>query len=163
MTRIVYRDLRPGEEEAVCAMVAASFAEFVAPDYSPEGVAEFLRYAAPAALAERQRAGHFTLVAEAAGAPVGMIELRHDEHVALLFVDGRHHRRGIAGRLFRRALVKARESRPDVARVTVHSSRHAIPVYEALGFRATGREETVHGMIFIPMGLDLTAEPHAVP
>lgn len=35
--------------------------------------------------------------------------------------------------------------------MTVNSSPYAVPVYEKLGFHATGSEQTVNGLRFTPM------------
>lgn len=158
---LTYRPIRPGEERRVFELVEASFREFVGHEYTAEGVEEFLRYADPRALAERLGADHFVLVALAGNEPVGMIELRGNEHLSNLFVDRRYHRRGIARELLRRALQAARRARPDLERVTVNSSRYALPVYERLGFAVTGPEATVNGILFVPMALELgrTAAP----
>lgn len=152
---ISYRPIRPGEERRVCELVEASFREFVGHDYPPAGVEEFLRFSAPGALAERLAAGGFALLAVAGEEPVGVIELKGNEHLSALFVDRRFHRRGIARELFRRALESARRKRPDLERMTVNSSRYAVPVYERLGFEVTAPETTVHGMTFVPMALRL--------
>ena len=72
----VIREMRPGEEKAVCQLVQQVFNEFVAPQCSIEGTREFLRYAQPQRMAKRTRSGHQVLVAEAAGDLVGMIEMK---------------------------------------------------------------------------------------
>jgi GNAT superfamily N-acetyltransferase len=147
--------MSPGEEHAVCRLIARVFDEFVAPEYSPDGIAEFYHYASPQALSERSRTDHFVLVAEDAGALVGMIEMRHHTHVALLFVDQRG--RGIARELFRQAKDRSLAAEPETKAITVYSSRYAVPVYERLGFRAAGPEKSVNGMTFVPMRFDVSA------
>ncbi len=154
-TNIHYRPMNAGEESAVCDLIARSFNEFVAPDYSAEGVQEFFRYAHPDALRERAQADHFVLVAEAGHDLAGMIEVRASNHVALLFVDGAYHRQGIATELFRRALVICQQNQPDLKTVSVNSSPYAVPIYEKLGFHATNTEQLVHGIRFIPMIMDV--------
>jgi len=61
VAEVIYRLMAEPEAPAVCGLVARSFGEFVAPDYSPEGVAEFLRFATPAAMLERLESGGFVL------------------------------------------------------------------------------------------------------
>jgi hypothetical protein len=60
---VLHRLMAEAEAPAVCELVARSFGEFVALDYTPEGVAEFLRFATPAALVERLQRGGLVLVA----------------------------------------------------------------------------------------------------
>lgn len=153
-----YRPLRPGEAAAVSALIRASFDEFIGPDYTDEGIAEFRGFVAPGALEARTGEDHFIRVATVDGALAGMIEMRQNNHVALLFVDKAHQRRGIARGLLRAALADARAAAPDLERVTVNSSRYGVPAYEKLGFRQTGPERAVNGIVFIPMAMQLDAD-----
>ena len=148
---IVYRPMEPADAEAVSRLIAESFSEFIEPEYTEEGRAEFLRHVEPAALVERMRSNHLLLVAMAGEQPAGVIELRDNDHVSLLFVDTRHQRHGVARELLERALAIARPAKPGLDRVTVNSSRFGVPAYERLGFRQTGPERTVNGIVFIPM------------
>jgi GNAT superfamily N-acetyltransferase len=145
--------MNPGEEVAICDLVARAFHEFIAPDYSAEGVQEFLGYAHPDALRKRAESGHFVLVAEAGHDLAGMIEVRAYNHIAMLFVDRAFHRQGIAKELVQRALAIGQRSQPDLKEITVNSSPYALPIYEKMGFRSTNTEQVVHGIRFIPMTL----------
>ena len=152
-----YRAMGPGEAAAVSALILASFDEFVGPDYeAEEGVAEFRRFAAPEALEARAAGDHLVRVATVDGTLAGMIEIREHNHVALLFVDKAYQRRGIARGLLRAGLADARAADPGVERVTVNSSRYGVAAYEKLGFRQTGPERAVNGIVFIPMAMRLT-------
>jgi GNAT superfamily N-acetyltransferase len=150
---LTIRPLRPGEEAAVIALVERVFDETVAPHYSDAGVREFYSYAAAEPLAARSLSNHFVLVAEQGDALVGMIEMRHAQHVAMLFVEPRG--RGIGGQLLKAALAVCESEHPDLARVTVHSSPNAVAAYEKLGFLATDQEGELNGIRFIPMALEI--------
>ena len=151
-----YRAMQAGEAEAVSALILASFDEFIGPDYEgEEGIAEFRRFAAPEAIAARAAGDHLVRVATVDGALAGMIEIREHNHVALLFVDKAYQRRGLARGLLEAALADARAVDPDVERVTVNSSRYGVAAYERLGFRQTGPERSVNGIVFIPMAMRL--------
>ncbi len=152
---IEYRPMKADEAPAVSAMMIAAFDEFIAPDYGPDGIAEFHDFAAPEAIVGRMAEDHFVRVAIAGSAPVGMIEIRDNNHVALLFVDKAYQHHGVATSLLELALADARAANPDLARVTVNSSRFGVPAYEKLGFRQTGAERTVNGIVFIPMAKQL--------
>ncbi len=152
---IQIRLINPGEEVEVVNLVARSFNEFIAPDFPEEGIEEFFRYSNPRALIKRSEGSHFVLVAEAEGAIAGMIEIREMRHVSMLFVEKAFHRRGIGKELLGAALDRIKsESRPP-KKVTVHSSRFAVPFYESLGFTRTEDEKIIHGVIHIPMALVL--------
>lgn len=156
---ISYRPMEPADAPAVSRLILDSFAEFIAAEYSAEGRDEFTRYAQPEALADRLGSNHFVLVALAGDGPAGVIELRDSDHVSLLFVDRRFQRHGIARELLRRALTLVRPAKPGLDRVTVNSSRFGVPAYERLGFRQTGPERSVNGIVFIPMAHRLDLDP----
>jgi GNAT superfamily N-acetyltransferase len=153
-----HRAMQPGEAAAVSALIRASFDEFIGPEYSDEGIAEFRRFVAPEALEARTAEDHFIRVATVDGVLAGMIEIRQNNHVALLFVDKAHQHHGIAKGLLHAALADARAADPDLERVTVNSSRYGVPAYEKLGFRQTGPERAVNGIAFIPMAMQLDAD-----
>ena len=155
---VSYRAMRPGEAGGVSELILSSFNEFIGPEYTDEGVAEFRRFVAPEALAARTAEDHFVRVATVAGVLAGMIEIRQNNHVALLFVDKAHQHHGIAKGLLHAALADARAADPDLERVTVNSSRYGVPAYEKLGFRQTGPERAVNGIAFIPMAMQLDAD-----
>jgi ribosomal protein S18 acetylase RimI-like enzyme len=147
--------MNPGEEVEVVNLVARSFNEYIAPDFPEEGIEEFFRYSNPRALRKRSDGSHFVIVAEAEGTIAGMIEIREMRHVSMLFVDKAFHRRGIGKALFRAALDRIKSEGRTPKKLTVHSSRYAVPFYESLGFVRTGDEMIIHGVIHIPMALTL--------
>ena len=148
--------MQPGQEIRVCDLIIRVFEEWVAPDFSPNGVQEFLKYVQPDALRERSQANHFALVAAMGDAIVGVIEIRNHEHVSLFFVDQEHMGEGIGRELWRRALDICRRENPDVREISVNSSPYAVPIYEKLGFRQTEPERVVDGILFIPMAIELS-------
>ena len=150
-SQITYRLMEREDAESVSRLILDAFTEFIANEYSDEGRAEFTRYVQPAALVERSQANHFVLLAVEQGQVAAVTEIRDNDHVALMFVDVRFQRRGIARKLLQQAIGLARPAKPDLDRVTVNSSRFGVPIYEKLGFRQTGPERNVNGIVFIPM------------
>ena len=151
---LIYRAMKPGEENEVCSLVTRVFKSFVAPQYSQEGIDEFLRYAAaPKAMVTRIQANHFVLVAELNGSIVGMIEVRDSNHISLFFVEGRLQQQGIAKELLRRALEICTRNQAGMAKLTVNSSPNAVGAYQTMGFRFEGPEQTKNGIRFVPMAL----------
>ena len=151
----ILRTMNPGEEVEVSNLVARSFNEFIAPDFPDEGIEEFFRYSNPRALIKRSEGNHFVLVAEAEGTIAGMIEIREMKHVSMLFVDKAFQRRGIGKELLRAALDRIKAGSRPPRKVTVHSSRFALPFYESLGFVRIEEEKIIHGVIHILMALVL--------
>jgi GNAT superfamily N-acetyltransferase len=152
---LILRHMNHGEEVEVSNLVARSFNEFIAPDFPDEGIEEFFRYSNPRALVKRSEGNHFVLVAGAEGSIAGMIEIREMKHVSMLFVDKAFHRRGIGKELLRAALDRIKAGSRPPRKVTVHSSRFAVPFYNSLGFVRTEQEKIIHGVIHIPMALAL--------
>ena len=149
MSVTLCRDMADGEEAAVLAIVMAGFDEFVRPDLSFEGVAEFER-SARAFVLDRPP-GHRLWVAEMGNELVGMLDMRDGSHIALFFVEPGHTRRGVGGRLLEHAIDKCREVDAHLPAVTVNSSPWAVPVYRRLGFEAMDDEREHSGIRFVPM------------
>jgi GNAT superfamily N-acetyltransferase len=150
-----YRLMKRGEEAEVSRLAHQVFDEFVAPQFSHEGVREFQIYSDPHLLLLRSRWNHFVLLAAAEEMIAGMIEVRYDGHVALFFVEGQHQGSGVGGELLRRALEICLIRNPKLSKVTVNSSPNAVGIYERLGFRQAGAERAENRMRFVPMVLDL--------
>ena len=80
---------------------------------------------------------------------IGVIATRENKtHIALFFVDGQYHRRGVGKKLFQECM-KNNNSKT----ITVHSSIYAAEVYRKLGFVATDKVQEEDGIRYIPMAL----------
>lgn len=152
---MIYRPMRPGEEAVVVDLVLNVFSEFVAPRYSEEGVTEFKKFVTADALAKRVRAGDIVLLALSGRRIIGMIEVSENHHIALLFVQKSHQRRGIGGKLIRMSTEMCLQRQPDIRSITVNSSPNAFAAYQQLGFEAEENEKVVNGIRFIPLALAL--------
>jgi len=148
--------LEPADAEAAIAVVRASFAAHVAPDYGQDGRDLFEQVVTAEYLRSLPRRRGFTLVAKTDGRIVGMIAFRDGNHVTLFFVLPSHQGRGIGRQLFDAAVLRLRRTAPATEKLEVHSSPIAVPVYRALGFSATGPEAVEGGIRFVPMERLLT-------
>ena len=149
---IEIRALQSGEEAEISRFVAEIFAGQIAPLYSEQGRKEFLRFIEPASMKARAEAGALQLVAETGpDGPrlAGMVEVRDYRHVCLLFVAPGYQRRGVGGRLLKKALAACRQR--GAAKVTVNSSPNAVAAYRRFGFRPLEPEKEVKGIRFVPM------------
>ena len=153
--QISYRLMEPADAESVSCLILDVFTESIASEYCDEGRAEFTRYVKPSALVERSRTNHFVLLAVVKSRVAAAIEIRDNAHVALMFVAARFQRCGIARELLKRSISHARPAKPGLDRVTVNSSRFGVAIYEKLGFRQTGPERSINGIVFIPMAHQL--------
>ncbi len=153
--RIIYRTDRYGELPEISALAASVFQEFIAPGYDPQGIQEFLDYVHPTAIAYRVKRNHFLRVAEVEGKIVGFLEMRNYNHLALLFVDGKFQRQGIAKQLVKEAIAICHAENPNLQDITVHANPEAIPAYEAMQFQIIGEERVENGIRYVPMRCEL--------
>lgn len=156
MAPVYYREMKAGEEQTVCDLVARVFNEYVASDYGQDGIEEFFRFANPESMKERMQSGGFVLVAVQDDSIVGMLEFFPPNMVALLFVTVRHQ--GIAKKLLAHSIEKACILDPNFSKLLAHSSPYAEPIYQKMGFRKTGSVKTENGITYIPMELLLKRE-----
>ena len=159
MAEVRYRFQRVGEETELSELVMRVFSEFVAPDLSEEGLITFRNYVDPTRLRElEQRRATIVAVSRRQLVGVGRIGRRRGtDHIDLLFVDNVMHGQGVGRELVRRLQDIARRNNPAVERVTVNATRFAVPFYSRVGFRQTGGERVVGGVISIPMEIELAA------
>lgn len=135
------RELTENETDKATELCWEVFKVFEAPDYTREGVEEFDRSIHNRGFISQLR--FFGAFEEER--MVGVIAIRKSSHIALFFVRGEYHRRGIGRRLFERVKAECGE------KITVNSSPYAGEIYRRLGFVETGSEQSVNGLRFTPM------------
>lgn len=125
-------------------LIIEVFMKFEAPDYSEEGIKSFF----DTAINNDEFMGALTIYgAYDNNKLVGVIATRNaGKHIALFFVDGNYHRKGIGRKLFN-TIVECCDS----SEITVNSSPYAKEIYHHLGFQDTDIEQTITGIRFIPM------------
>ncbi len=147
--------MREGDLLQVTQLVTKLFNQFEAPEYSTEGVNNFLRYVDVDAFRKRMNTNHFALVSRKGETIVGVIEVRNNDHICLLFVDAAYHQQGIGKTLLKTAIARCGKSNPKLKEITVNSSPFAVPIYRRFGFVAIGGEKLQEGIRYIPMTLSL--------
>ena len=155
---LTYRFLSTKDILEVSELITHVFNQFVALDYSNEGVQEFYRYIQPSAFRNRTQPQHFSLIALKQNKIVGVIEMREHHHISLLFVAPDVQRRGIAKELLHQALQICRTHEPRLLDISVNASSYAVPIYERLGFRCNGEKQIRNGIGFFPMVLTLPGQ-----
>jgi GNAT superfamily N-acetyltransferase len=150
--------LRAGRpaDAAACAALIAAFQRELTDDPDGLGAEPYL-----ASVSEQAELGYlasaryvYFVAVEGRGqheSLLGFIALRDRRHLFHLFVARAAQGRGVARRLWDRALDKVRGPDGEPA-MTVNSSLRAVPVYRAFGFVETGPVARVHGISFQPMG-----------
>ena len=151
MSPITIATYKPGMETEIHQLIRRVYDEFVAVDYSEAGNRFFYDWIEPSKIAERQRNRRNMLVALAEDKPIGVIEVRENLYVSLLFVDKRYQGQGVAKLLFREAVKECLERNPALEKMLVHASPFSIPIYKRLGFVETGAMQEENGIKYLPM------------
>jgi GNAT superfamily N-acetyltransferase len=125
------------------------FAEFVAPDYSVQGVAAFRKMVTKEFMHSLQKNNGFVLNAMVRSEVIGTIAVRDANHIALFFVKKDHQGKGVGKALYNKAKQMIKDAGKTV--ITVHSSPYAVICYEALEFSAVDTEKVENGIRYIPM------------
>jgi len=145
-----FRAGSPTDAEAIAGLIA-SFQSELTDDPSGAGAEQYL--ASVSVQAEREYLAserYRYLVAYSDSQLAGFIAIRDGSHLFHLFVERKHQRRGIARRLWERALEELCVPGNDGG-FTVNSSLSAVPVYQAFGFVPAGSIQSAHGISFLPM------------
>lgn len=146
---MLIRHAKEDDAKQISDLLIDSAREFFADDFTESGMALFIADCTVATLLERLRHGDRYYVAVIDDVIAGMCAIRRGNHLYSLFTDKAYHRRGIARRLWERALVDIRES--GYQEVTVKASNYAAEAYERLGFVRTGTREEKKGIVSNPM------------
>lgn len=122
------------------------FSEYEALDYTEQGVEEFRKSIGDSGFIGKLKFyGAFE-----ENALTGVIAVRGESHIALLFVDGKFHRQGFGKKLF-----EAVTKNTSAEKITVNSSPYAVGFYHKLGFKDTDTEQSVNGLRFTPMEFNM--------
>jgi len=135
-------------------LVWTVFSEFEAPEYVPEGIAVFQEFISFDSIDKMLEKGILRLWASYEGEFLtGVIAVRGQGHISLLFVRREYHKQGIARALFTVAEENCKNA--DIDTITVNSSPFAVGAYHSLGFVDTGKETVINGIRFIPMKYEI--------
>lgn len=152
-----------GEWEEAMGLAWKTFLEFEADDYTPEGVRSFEDFITDTGLKRMFLSGDYRMLTAYVGSRmVGMITLRDEIHISLLFVDKSYHRCGIGRALIERMADYVKERHGSLPgafpgkksgkyRLTVNASPYGTGFYHRIGFRDTGPKRAQDGIIFTPM------------
>lgn len=145
-----FRDIEEAFE-----LVKDVFMEFDAPDYSQEGVNEFINkiienkeFINKFKMGEQMMIGAFHN-----NKIIGVLAISTRNHISLVFVDKKYHRMGIATKLVNEIVSRLKSKNID--KIKLNSSPYAIQFYEKIGFIATDIEQIKNGIRYVPMELTL--------
>jgi GNAT superfamily N-acetyltransferase len=146
---------QPGDEMSIHQLIKKVYDEFVSIDYSDKGTRFFYDWIEPSKIAERQQKERNILIAEVEDRMIGVIEIRDNNHISLLFVDKEYQGQGIAKKLFRESLKNCLLKDPTLDKFYVHASPFSIPIYTKLGFYETDSMQEVNGIKYLPMEMQI--------
>lgn len=128
-----------------------TFLKFEADDYGTSGIKSFRKFLADNALKRMFLLGKYTMFVAAEDQKIiGMISLRNENHISLLFVDENYHHKGIGRALIRHTEQYLREEL-HLNSITVDAAPYAIEFYHKLHYRDTQPERCLDGIRFTSM------------
>ena len=147
---IIIRAAKPDEWEDAMELVWNTFVKYEAPTYGKEGSDIFLKFISGEELYQMFINGDYKVaVAMQKDRIVGVGSMRSHNHVSLLFVDSKLHKRGIGRNLleFMQATFLGKGS----CVMSVNAAPYAVNFYKKVGFVATDVEQCADGITFQPM------------
>ena len=145
------RPLFKSEWEEAMRLAWDTFILFEAPEYSKEGIRNFKNFVNDPLLKYLFLEGKYrTMAAFCNGIMIGIVGVRNETHISLLFVDSDYHRKGIATKLLDKVFEDTYKTFGK-REMTVNSSPYAVGFYHKLGFIDTDVEKTTDGIRYTPM------------
>jgi len=145
------RRAKDAEWDSTMELAFKVFLKYEAAEYGEEGIRSFAEFVTDEALKKMFLIGEYLLFVALDGEKiVGLISLRSGNHISLLFVDDKYHRKGIGSALIK-CLQEHLLKNTRYEKMTVFASPYGIPFYHKVGFHDTGKQTKREGIIFTPM------------
>ena len=148
---ILIRTINENEWEEAMNLAWDTFILYEAPEYTKEGITSFRNFVRDPILKTLFIEGKYNVLAAFNNnIIVGIIGVRNETHISLLFVDSEYHKKGIARRLVEKTFELTYEKCGKIE-MTVNSSPYAVGFYHKMGFVDTDIEQTTDGIRYTPM------------
>jgi len=143
------------ELDKAFTLIWNTFLEFVAQDFSKEGIDTFrCDFIENKDFKDRFKNGNQIMYgAHLKDKLVGVVSISTNNHVSCVFIDKDYHRNGIATILFKRIISELKEN--QVEKISLNASPYALPFYHSIGFKDLDVQQDFHGMLYTPMQLML--------
>lgn len=147
----VVRPIRRKEWEMAMQLAWDTFLVYEAPEYEALGVKNFHDFVKGRELKQLFILGGYTAYGAFSddGIIVGVIGVRKENHVSLLFVEPQYHHQGIASALLEKVMTDTRKK--GINEMTVNSSPYAVQFYHKIGFTDLDKEICADGIRYTPM------------
>ncbi len=133
-------------------LIKEVFYEFNAPYYNEQGIKSFLHFISFQNMSEMLKRKEILFYgAYEEDKLIGLIALRGNQHLSLLFVKKEYHRSGVAKKLFHIIVAVCRKRNLQKNMITVNSSPYAVEIYKRLGFAKLEEEKYKDGIFYTPM------------
>jgi len=151
MDDIIYRVAYESEWNDAMNLAWRVFMKYDAPDYSEEGINNFREFITDEGLYSMFIKGTYQVfVAVLNSEIIGVISVRNNNHISLLFVDDRFHKQGVGTGLVER-LGEYLFREMGQTSLTVNASPYGVGFYHKIGFVDTDTEQTLAGITYTPM------------
>ena len=148
---ILIRTINENEWEEAMNLAWDTFILYEAPEYTKEGITSFRNFVRDPILKTLFIEGKYNVLAAFNNnIIVGIIGVRNETHISLVFVDSEYHKKGIARRLVEKTFERTYE-KYGKREMTVNSSPYAVGFYHKMGFVDTDIEQTTDGIRYTPM------------
>ena len=148
---ILIRTINENEWEEAMNLAWDTFILYEAPEYTKEGITSFRNFVRDPILKTLFIEGKYNVLAAFNNnIIVGIIGVRNETHISLLFVDSEYHKKGIARRLVEKTFERTYE-KYGKREMTVNSSPYAVGFYHKMGFQDLRPQETRDGITYTPM------------
>jgi predicted GNAT family N-acyltransferase len=155
MDTIKIEKYQKGQDTEISQLIKRVYDEFVSFDYTIEGNQFFYDWIQPDKIAKRQIENRNILIATSGRKIIGVIEIRENNRISLLFVDKEYQGQGVAKRLFDESLKEIIQRDPNLDKFYVHASPYSIPIYKKMGFIETDNMKEKNGIKYLPMEMTI--------
>jgi len=149
---MIYSPYVIGQVKVISKFVWSVFQKYEAPEYPEEGIATFKAFIDADRLKQMACHNDFRIYCCFDDTElVGVLALRDQTHISMLFVHEEYQGQGIAKALLSKALRELLAADKTIGQITVNSSPYAVNIYRRMGFVATSEVQQQDGILFIPM------------
>lgn len=149
------RQVNYEEIDKAFSLIWDTFLEFVAPDYSKEGIETFkTNYIESSTFKDCFKNGRQTMYGAYSGRKIiGVVSISIHNNISCIFVDKNYQRNGIATALINHIFFILRNK--NIKKISLNASPYAVPFYHSVGFKDLDSQQNFHGISYTPMELIL--------
>lgn len=136
----------PEDWTATMDMIWKTFMRFEAEDYTEEGIANFRDFITDGRIYRMFLEGSYLmLIALDKGKVIGAVSVRNGNHISLLFVEEKYHRKGVGRELIKQMGDFLKRERKELF-MSVKAAPYALGFYRRIGFHICSPEEEFSGI-----------------